>query len=211
MATPLPTSGRADQLAEHEHQGRRRHVAVAGEHVARGAQSALAAVPAPSRPRRGSSGRRHGPPSCRPRPAPSHCRARLRTPSSCQRMLDPPRHLAGQRHLEAGVADLPLDQLGRILERARRRDGSSRSPSARRVTRAAAAPSLNWSMASRDSSCCVSCRCSEQSSTVTASTRASGSERTIWYAVRSAADRRIAAHEADQSPLDIRRCRARGR
>ena len=44
---------------------------------------------------------------------------------------------------------------------------------------AAAAPSLNWSMASRGSSCWVSCRCSEQSSTVTTNTRASGSERAI--------------------------------
>ena len=40
-ATPLPASGRADQLGEHEHQGRGGHVAVAGEHLARRPERAL--------------------------------------------------------------------------------------------------------------------------------------------------------------------------
>ena len=179
MATPLPVSGRADQLGEHEHQGRGRHVAVAGEHVARGEQRALRQLqPLLDRVEdRAAAGMDR--PAVDLRPGPSHCRASRAPPrprSACwiRPGTSPDR-----------VISKPVSPIFHWISSAESSSCAEKrwlisSPPGSAVTRAAAAPSLNWSMASSGSSCCVSWRWSEQSSTVTASTRASGSERTIW-------------------------------
>ena len=46
----------------------------------------------------------------------AHRRTGWRAALVVERRADPVRHLARKRHLEAGVDDLPLDELGRILE-----------------------------------------------------------------------------------------------
>ena len=71
---------------------------------------------------------------------------------------------------------------GRVVER----KSSMPSPAGSAVTSAALAPSPNSRKDSTVSRSGTSCRCSVHSSRFTTSTRAAGSERTMWNAVRSA-------------------------
>ena len=67
MPQPMQAGRRLQHLGHHEHDGRRRHVAVLPQHVARYCQARSDQARAPARPRRAPSGRRDAPPTDRSR------------------------------------------------------------------------------------------------------------------------------------------------
>ena len=102
--------GPVDQLGKDEHQGRGGHVAAAGEHVARGPERTLRQLKSflGRVENRAAAGMDRPGVHLAGAPAIVDFRADLLV---FEGMLDPARHLAGEGHLEAGIADPPLDQL----------------------------------------------------------------------------------------------------
>ena len=102
---------RPEQRFHHEHHRRRRHVAEAAQHVARGVERGRAEIErAFDRVEDRATARMHAPEVDRRRRRAVENVFRM----AAHRVVHGGRHLAGQDHVEAGIANIPGHQLARI-------------------------------------------------------------------------------------------------